>query len=297
VRSVPVVLVVLAVGCATEGAEVDPEPSVTSVTSVTAPRTDGDWWRPTPERPLTLHWVLDGPLDVSDPSTLTADVYDIDPDLNPRSTVDLLHQLGKRVICYIDAGVFEDYRDDADRFPRDVIGAPDIGWPGSYWLDIRRIDVLRPIMQDRIARCAEMGFDAVEPDEMVNYSNESGFDLTYDDQLAYNQAFASWVHDVGLSVGLKGDIEQARDLQPHFDWTLNEDCYLYDECTDYDGGLTNFSDAGKAVWVAEYPETWPDGRLDWEAIVADARSRRWNVALYELGLPVDGEIVHADVTW
>jgi hypothetical protein len=291
VRAVPALLAVLAAGCASEGAEVDPAPTVTSAPAA------GDWWRPTNERPLTLHWVLGGPLDVSDPGALTADVYDIDPDLNPRSTVELLHDLGKRVICYIDAGVYEDYRDDADRFPKEVVGEPDVGWPGSYWLDIRRIDVLRPIMQDRIARCAEMGFDAVEPDEMVNYSNDSGFDLTYEDQLAYNLAFASWVHDAGLSVGLKGDIEQAADLEPHFDWTLNEDCYLYEECTEYDGGLENFSDVGKAVWIAEYPSEWPAGRLDWEAIVADATAHRWNVALYALGLPADGEIVQSDAAW
>ena len=60
----------------------------------------------------------------------------------PKATVDHLHAMGKKVICYIDAGVYETYRSDAYKFqelePR-IWGEPDIGWNGSYWLDIRRI--------------------------------------------------------------------------------------------------------------------------------------------------------------
>ena len=285
-----------------------PPASTSTTTSTTTPggggggtgggsTPNGGWWKPTADRPLKLAWVLEGALDVSDTSKLTADVYDIDPDYNPKSTVELLHRMGKKVICYVDAGVYEDYRADAGKFPKSVIGAPDDGWEGSYWLDIRQIEVLRPIMQARIDKCAAMGFDAVEPDETVNYSNDSGFPLTYADQLAYNKAFASWVHDRGMSVGLKGDIEQAKDLEPYFDWTLNEECYLYSECGDYSGGLTNFTRANKAVWIAEYPEEHSDEPFDWVAIQADAAAHRWNVAQYDLGLPRKGTTVYMTTGW
>jgi hypothetical protein len=256
-----------------------------------------NWWRPTPAKPLHLGWVLGGPLNVSNPSKLTANVYDIDPDYNPASTVTLLHNRGKKVICYIDAGVYEDYRSDAWKFPKSVIGAPDAGWDGSYWLDIRRISVLQPIMKARIAKCAAKKFDAVEPDEVNGYSNHSGFPLTYADQIKYNTAFASWVHAAGMSVGLKGDIEQAKSLQPVFDWTLNEECYLYSECTDYSGGLTNFTAHNKAVWIAEYPSEYKTGTLHWAAIQADAAAHHWNVALYQLGLPVNGYQFYPAVRW
>lgn len=214
-------------------------------------------------------------------ATLPApDVYDIDGQMNTAATVAALHRAGKKVICYFDAGVFESYRPDAGLFPRSVIGAPDEGWNDSFWLDIRQVSVLEPIMRARIADCKAKGFDAIEPDEIDGYENESGFPLTYEDQLVYNRAVATWAHEAGMSIGLKGDLEQAADLVDWFDWTLNEECGRYDECTTGGGGLQVFSDAGKAVWIAEYRTR----DLDCAALTA----RRWNAALYALGLPTDG---------
>ena len=40
-------------------------------------------------------------------------------------------------------------------------------------------------------------------------------------------------HHFGLSVGLKNDVGQIHELQPYFDWALNESCLDYDECNDY----------------------------------------------------------------
>ena len=79
--------------------------------------------------------------------------------------------------------------------------------------------------------CKAKGFDAVEPDEMTGWSNDTGFRLTYADQIRYNRAVARWAHDLHLSVGMKGDLEQAHDLAPYFDWNLTEECYQYRECT------------------------------------------------------------------
>jgi len=234
--------------------------------------------------------VLSDPLDLDDPVAMglrdlagrplpEPDVYDIDGQMNTAATVKALQDRGKIVICYIDVGAYESYRPDADRFPDSVIGAPDIGWEGSWWLDVRQIDVLEPIMRDRIEDCRRKGFDAVEPDEMDAYGNESGFPLTYADQLAYNRAIATWVHEAGLSVGLKGDIEQAADLEPWFDWTLNEECFRYQECD----LLAPFIEADKAVWIAEYrPEDLTPANC------RTAAERGWNAARYDLGLPIDG---------
>ena len=248
-------------------------------------------WKPSSQQPLALHWVLDGPLDLNDPVAMgqrdpdgdalpEPDIYDIDGQMNTAATVSALQQRGKKVICYFDAGAYESYRPDAERFPKAVIGSPDQGWDNSFWLDIRRIDVLEPIMRDRIADCKAKGFDAVEPDEIDGYENESGFPLTYQDQLAYNRAIATWAHEAGLSVGQKGNLEQTADLVDWFDWTLNEECGRYDECSTGGGGLQQYSDAGKAVWIAEYRAA----DLDCAAM----SRQRWNAALYELGLPADG---------
>jgi hypothetical protein len=176
-------------------------------------------------------------------------VYDIDGEYNSAATVAQLHAMGKRVICYVDVGVYENYRPDASQFPASVIGAVDAGWNGSYWLDIRRTDILLPIMRNRLQTCKDKGFDAIEPDEIDGYSNNSGFPLTYDDQLAYNRAIADIAHSIGISIGLKGDIDQVKDLWQSFEWTLNEQCYQYNEC---DPLSTYFLANGKAVFQVEY---------------------------------------------
>ena len=176
-------------------------------------------------------------------------VYDIDGEYNSAATVAALHGMGKKVICYVDVGVYESYRPDASSFPSSVIGASDTGWNGSYWLDIRQQSILLPIMQKRLQSCKDKGFDAIEPDEIDGYSNNSGFPLTYNDQLSYNRAIANMAHGMGMSIGLKGDIDQVKDLWTSFDWTLNEQCYQYNECSPLS---TYFKDNGKAVFQVEY---------------------------------------------
>jgi hypothetical protein len=277
------------------------------------------WWHPTAAAPLTLHWVLDNPLNLSDPvqmglrsmsgETLPApDVYDIDGFVNSAATVAALHAMGKKVICYMDAGAYETYRPDVAAFralsPR-IWGAADAGWAGSYWLDIRRISDLEPIMKARFQICKDKGFDAIEPDEITGWSNPSGFPLTYADQIAYNRAVAGWAHAIGMSIGLKGDLEQAHDLVDTFDWTLNEQCYEYSECSQVsnqgrgaDGkdwaGLQLFARANKAVWVAEYKNY---SASQWSSICANSQANHFNTALYKSGLPNNGARTPCAGSW
>ena len=74
------------------------------------------------------------------------------------------------------------------------------------------------------------------------------FPLKYRDQLNYNIWLANQAHARGLSIGLKNDLDQVKDLVPYFDWALNEECFQYDECE----LLLPFVEAGKAVFGVEY---------------------------------------------
>lgn len=262
---------------------------------------------PTPTKPLALQWVLAGPLDLSDPiqlglrdfngKTLPApDVYDIDGECNSQTTVSALHSQGHKVICYIDVGAYETDRHDASAFPKSVIGDSVQGWAGSFWLDIRQITTLEPIMKARIADCAAKGFDAVEPDQLDGFVNTTGFPLTADDQLAYDEAVAGWVHAAGMSVLLKGDITQATELEPFFDFTLNEECDLYANCSP---GLDAFSSDDKAVFIAEYPDDQPTPYPvnTTGPACQNARAKHWNLSWYRLGLPNDGGRQPCTLTW
>jgi hypothetical protein len=204
----------------------------------------GGWWRP--RAGLTWQWQLSGPLDRG----VEAQVYDIDAVTSSAADVAALHAAGRRVICYVDAGSYEPGRPDSARFPAAVLGKEMDGWPGERWLDVRRWDVLEPILAGRFDVCRQKGFDAVEPDNVDGYQNESGFPLTASDQLVFNKRLADLAHRRGLAVGLKNDLDQVAELQPHFDFAVNEECMQYDECD----ALRAFVAAGKPVFHVEYEQ-------------------------------------------
>jgi hypothetical protein len=200
-------------------------------------------WKPRPG--LAWQWQLDGKVN----PTADVPVYDIDGFENSAADVARLHREGRKVICYVNVGAWEDFRPDADAFPRSLLGEPN-GWAGERWLDIRQLSFLRPRMERRFDMCRDKGFDAVEPDLVEGYGNDTGFPLTARDQLRYNRMIADLAHERGLSVGLKNDLPQIRQLLADFDFAVNEECAQYDECAE----LTPFIAAGKAVFHVEYTE-------------------------------------------
>ncbi|MBC2902573.1 endo alpha-1,4 polygalactosaminidase [Streptomyces cupreus] len=204
-------------------------------------KSPGPRWQPRPR--TDWQWQLSGRLDTS----VDVPVYDIDGFDHSERTVEGLHGDGRKVICYLSTGAWEDFRPDADEFPDDVLGRGN-GWEGERWLDIRRTDVLEPLMAARLDMCRDKGFDAVEPDNMDGYRNRTGFPLTARDQLRYNRLIAKLAHDRGLAVGLKNDLEQIPELVGDFDFAVNEQCAQYGEC----GALKPFIDADKAVFHVEY---------------------------------------------
>jgi len=213
----------------------------------TGPVTGGEssWWQPPPG--TTWQWQLAGPIDTS----VDAAVYDVDGVETTAAQVSALHAAGRKVICYVDAGGYEDYRPDASAFPSSVLGKAE-SWPGQRWLDIRQVGILEPIMAARFDTCRRKGFDAVEADEMDGYANDSGFPLTAANQLAYNRMLAQLAHQRGLSIGLKNDLDQIPQLVGDFQFAIDEQCFQYDECDQ----LRPFVQAGKAVFEVEYE---PDG--------------------------------------
>lgn len=180
-------------------------------------------------------------------TTFNATLYDVDLFDTPIATINTLHAAGRKVSCYFSAGSFENWRSDAGRFPAAVKGGGN-GWPGEQWLDVRRIDLLLPIMESRLDLCKAKGFDSVDPDNVDGYTNITGFPLAAADQLAYNATVANAAHSRGLTVALKNDLNQIPQLVPYFDWALNEQCFQYQECA----LLAPFRNAGKAVMNIEY---------------------------------------------
>lgn len=199
------------------------------------------WWKP-PQR-LSWYWQLSGTVNNSYPAA----AYDIDGFDTSRAEVSSLHAAKKHVICYIDVGTWENWRSDAGKFPSSVLGNSN-GWPGERWLDIRQLSVLEPLMTARFQMCKQKGFDAVEPDNIDGYESDTGFAISAQDQLTYDQWIAREAHSLGLAVLQKNDPEQAKQLEPEFDGVLDEQCNEYSECSSFQPYLS----AGKPVLNAEY---------------------------------------------
>ncbi len=185
-------------------------------------------------------------------------MYDVDGFDATASDVRAMHRAGIKVVCYLSAGTFENWRPDVNRFPSRLLGRPN-GWPGERWLDVRDAQrpgsVLLAIMRARLDMCARKGFDGVELDNVDGYTNRTGFPLTAGDQLYYDATLANAAHRRGLMVLQKNDNAQIPELLPYFDAALNEQCNQYKECTTAQNGSYGYDQyvaAGKAVFQAEY---------------------------------------------
>lgn len=223
------------VGCSDSAAD---EPVVTQPIK---PRSSDLW---APQQGAPWQWQLSGDLDLS----VDVPVYDVDYEKTSAEQVAELQKKGRRVICYVSVGSYENFRPDQAQFPAAVLGKALDGWPDERWLDIRQWDQLKPLLAARFDQCRSKGFDAVEPDNVDGYANDTGFPLSAEDQLTFNRRIAALAHERGMSVGLKNDLDQIEQLQPDFDFAVNEECMRYDECDD----LRPFLQAGKAVLHVEY---------------------------------------------
>lgn len=112
------------------------------------------------------------------------DIFDVDLFLTEKATIDTLHRLGKKVICYFSAGSFEPDRPDSKEFADKDKGNELAGWPGEKWLNLGSKNV-RKILYERLRLAQEKGCDAVDPDNVDAYVNII-FDLIAFIQLTFS---------------------------------------------------------------------------------------------------------------
>jgi hypothetical protein len=165
---------------------------------------------------------------------IAANIYDLDMFGTSATVVAMLHGMGRRVVCYVDVGTWENWRPDAKEFPKRVLGNKDGHWKGERWLDVRATSVLEPIMAHRLDLCKKKGFDGVDPDNLDGYQNSTGFPLTYREQLIYDSWVAKAAHDRGLTAAQKGDDGQVADLVKVYDFAVVEQCFVQGWCNKFD---------------------------------------------------------------
>jgi cysteinyl-tRNA synthetase, unknown class len=216
------------------------------------PASGENWYQPAVG--VTWQWQLKGTVNTE----YEVELYDVDLFDSADSLVTSLQASNKKVICYFSAGSYENWRSDIDSFNPTDLGNFLDGWPDEQWLDIRSSNVM-DIMKARLDLAVQKGCDGVEPDNVDGYINDSGFPLTAEDQLTFNRSLAEEAHSRNLSIGLKNDLDQIDVLVDYFDFSVNEQCFEFDECS----SLNPFIEAGKPVLNAEYLELYssdPDAR-------------------------------------
>jgi len=231
------------------------------------------WYKP--DINTSWEWQLQGDLNLS----YQAKLYDIDLFDTTSDTIEKLHNMGKKVICYFSAGSYEEWREDKSKFPKEAIGKELDGWAGENWLDIRNKKVWQ-IMEDRIKLAKTKGCDGVEPDNVDGYSNDTGFDLKPKDQIRYNKFLSIKAKEQGLAIALKNDLEQIDTLEMFFDFALNEQCHEYDECE----LLSPFIQNKKPVFNAEYNEKYINDTSEREKLCQDAKRRGFKTLILPLDL-------------
>ena len=199
------------------------------------------WYKPTSD--VTWFIQLEGSLK----KDKSVDIYDVDLFDTSKEDISKLHQKGKKVICYFSAGSYEDWREDSVFFPKNALGNKLEGWESERWLDIRN-SALKYIMTKRMDYAKNKGCDGVDPDNVDGYENKTGFILTYYDQLNYNKFLAIQAHKRGLSIGLKNNLDQINVLKDYYDFAINEQCNIYNECKK----LKPFISQNKPVLNIEY---------------------------------------------
>jgi endo-alpha-1,4-polygalactosaminidase (GH114 family) len=222
----------------------------------------------TPSVTDTWQWQLRGKVN----TRYAARVYDIDLFDSPVELIGQLRREGKAVVCYFSAGSSEDWRPDFKDFQASDLGKPLSGWPGERWLNIRSENVKRIVLA-RLDLARSKGCDGVEPDNIDAYTNDSGFALSANDQLAYNRWLAREARARGLRVGLKNNVEQIPDLAADFDFAVNEQCHEFrsaqgSECDAY----RPFISAGKPVFNAEYLPEYATNEASRARLCSESRS-------------------------
>lgn len=196
--------------------------------------------------PLTSYWDWQ----LSEPFNFSREVQviDLDPDSVSASRVASYNSAGTKTICYVSIGTIENYRDDVSDFPPEVVGKTYGDWPDEKFLDVRQLDVLVPLMTARFQKCRDMGFSAIEPDNMDVHDNDSGFPITSDNIVTYVLRLASVAHDLGLEFAQKNVGDLTASLVNDLDFVITESCYQDGWC----GDVTAYTTAGKDILDAEY---------------------------------------------
>jgi len=161
-----------------------------------------------------------------------------------------LQAANTKVVCHLGAGLIDTTDPDAAKFPTALIGKDTHSWQNGF-TTVRSIDYRDPrilaLVEKRLDLAKQIGCDAVEPDGIDSFKDDTGFVLTEDDEIKYFYQVAAEAHRRTLSVGMKNvfQVPNVIDALPAvYDWMFTLRCAEFLDC----GLETAFIVASKAVF-------------------------------------------------
>ena len=192
-------------------------------------------------RPMRWDWQIGRVTPLQRTGARAVDIYDVDGFLTTAAEVRAIHTRWRaatlrhpKLICYLDLA-WEDYRPDGSPggvFPAAALGNAYYGYPQQRWVDLRQLDALKPMLNERIAMCARKGFDAVELDDIDSFDPPSttGFNLTPGDAQNFLAYAFNEIHRHGMTALWKNSPYLTWWGRNYADGAVVEECYVYQQC-------------------------------------------------------------------
>lgn len=215
-------------------------------------------WVPSPD--ASWQWLPAGPAD----SRHSVDVYDLPLATTAPARLADVHARGAHAVCWLPIGTVSAKDPNLRDLDPTLLGKPVPGHPDERFLDIRRLDDLKPFVSARLDDCWAKGFDGVDAaglDAYLTAGEEGiGFPVGYADALALTTAVAGLGHGRGLAVGLHAGPTAApldtfvAAVEPITDFVVLEQCVTARSGC---GAFTRYPQHGKAALHLEYLQDYP----------------------------------------
>jgi hypothetical protein len=222
-------------------------------------------------------WQLKGPADLDrDVEMLT-----LDPRLVTADQLQALRAQGVDTVCHVNAGTIAETDPGFSDLPPAVIGSAHKTRPNERYLDIRRLQMVVPVITQQIVACKNQGFTAIEPDGLDAYAQDSSFPLTAADTVHYATTLAHVAHGLGLRIAQKNVPELTEAMLPHFDFAITESCFATGTCEQ----IAAYPKANKPAFNAEYTDA------DIDFAKACTEGARLNINMIRKDRPVTAPVI------
>ncbi len=205
-------------------------------------------------QPDTLETILSKAIN----AYVLIDPFDLEENLTQK--IPTIKAKGNQLAGYISVGTGETWRTDFQALQPYLATQEWAEWEGEYYVSETTTGILE-IMQQRIDRLAQWGFDWVEFDNMDWFTPETkttyNLQLTQEDAKEYIHTLCAYTHAKGMKCMAKNTVEGFDE----FDGVLYESSHQNQNWWDHEG-MRQFLEAGKLVIINHYNESDCDAIYD-----------------------------------